>query len=165
MLVFCLALMTSAYAREDGSGLAWVPYVNERFGFRLQYPANVFKPERSSEAGDGEILIGLDGEARLLVGALENADGHSVASYMGYIRNKSYPNYRVDYAPRAQTWFVLSGQNDQNIFYEKVMFSCGGRYISSFALIYPARSKARFDPIVEGIEKTFRPARACDARS
>jgi hypothetical protein len=162
MLAFCLALMTSAYAREDRSGLAWAPHVNERFGFRLQYPTNVFKPERSSEAGDGEILIGLDGEARLLVGAFENVDGHSVASYMGYIRNKSYPGYRVDYAPRAQTWFVLSGQNDQNIFYEKVMFSCGGRIIS---LIYPTRSKARFDPIVEGIEKTFRPAHACDARS
>jgi hypothetical protein len=47
------------------------------------------------------------------------------------------------------------------VFYEKVMFSCGGRIISSFALIYPISSKAMFDPIVEGIEKTFRPGQNC----
>ena len=46
-------------------------------------------------------------------------------------------------------------------FYEKVMFSCRGRIISSFALIYPIASKAMFDPIVEGIEKTFRPTQNC----
>ena len=141
--------------------MGWVPYVNERFGFSFQYPSGVFEPERRSEAGDGEVFASVRADGRLLVGAFENADGHTVASYMNYIRRESYSGYNIDYAPRGQTWFVLSGENDQNVFYEKVMFSCRGRIISSFALIYPIASKAKFDPVVEGIEKTFRPGQNC----
>jgi hypothetical protein len=159
MLLICLALVAPAQGREALSD--WVPYVNDRFGFSFRYPAGVFEPERATEAGDGEVFAGVRGHGRLLVGAFENADGHSVASYMNYIRRESYSDYDIDYAPRGQTWFVLSGENNQNVFYEKVMFSCGGRIISSFALIYPAASKAMFDPVVEGIEKTFRPGQNC----
>ena len=73
----------------------------------------------------------------------------------------SRKDYNVDYAPRGATWFVLSGENDRVVFYEKVMFSCSGRVINSFALIYPIESKREFDPIVEGIERTFRPGQDC----
>jgi len=132
-----------------------------RFGFSFRYPAGVFEPERRTEAGDGEVFADVGGHARLLVGAFENAGGYSVQSYMNYIRSESYSGYDIDYARRGQTWFVLSGENDQNVFYEKVMFSCNGRVISSFALIYPIASKAVFDPVVEGIEKTFRPGQSC----
>jgi len=159
ILLTCFALAAPAQAREAVS--RWVPYVNERFGFSFRYPAGVLEPERRTEAGDGEVFVGVQGHGRLLVGAFENADGHAVASYMDHIRRQSYSGYDVDYAPRGQTWFVLSGENDQNVFYEKVMFSCGGRVISSFALIYPLASKAMFDPVVEGIEKTFRPGQNC----
>jgi hypothetical protein len=143
------------------AALDWVPYVNQRFGFSLRYPANLFEPERKSEAGDGEVFAGMRGQGRLLVGALENSDGHSIDSYMTMIRQQSYAGYHVDYAPRGATWFVLSGENDRDVFYEKVMFSCSGRIINSFALIYPIESKREFDPIVEGIEKTFRPGQDC----
>jgi hypothetical protein len=160
ILLTCFALAVPAQTREVVSG--WVSYVNERFGFTFRYPTSVFEPERRTEAGDGEVFAGVRGlEGRLLVGALENADRHTVASYMNFIRRESYSGYNIDYAPRGQTWFVLSGENDQNVFYEKVMFSCGGRIISSFALLYPIASKAMFDPVVEGVEKTFRPGQNC----
>jgi hypothetical protein len=153
-----VAFMTCAAARD---AFDWMPYVNERFGFSLRYPANIFEPERRSEAGDGEVFAGIRGRGRLLVGALENSDGHTVASYMNMIRLQSYGAYNVDYAPRGATWFVLSGENDRDVFYEKVVFSCSGRVINSFALIYPIESKRDFDPIVEGIEKTFRAGPDC----
>jgi len=159
ILLICFAMAAPAQGREVLLG--WVPYVNERFGFSFRYPAGLFELERHSEAGDGEVFTGLQGHGHLLVGAFENADGHTVPSYMNYIRTESYSGYDIDYAPQGQNWFVLSGENDQNVFYEKVMFSCGGRVISSFALIYPIASKAMFDPVVEGIEKTFRPGRNC----
>jgi hypothetical protein len=157
--LICFAVAGPAQGRE--ALLDWVPYVNERFGFSFRYPVGVFEPDRRAEAGDGEVFTDVGGNARLLVGAFENADGVNVQSYMSFIRRESYSGYDVDYAPRGQTWFVLSGENDQNVFYEKVMFSCSGRIISSFALIYPIARKAMFDPIVEGIEKTFKPANNC----
>ena len=159
LLLACFALAAPAQAREAAVG--WMPYLNERYGFSFRYPAGLFEPERRTEAGDGEMFASVRGNARLLVGAFENADGHTIESYMNYIRKKSYSGYGVEYSPRGQTWFVLSGENAQNVFYEKVMFSCAGRVISSFALIYPISSKAMFDPIVEGIEKTFRSGQNC----
>ena len=83
----------------------------------------MFEPDRRTETGDGEVFAAVQGDGRLLVGAFENADGHTAASYMSYIRRESYSGYDIDYAPRGQTWFVLSGENDQNVLHEKVMFS------------------------------------------
>jgi hypothetical protein len=156
--VLAVGLLNSAAARDR---LDWVPYFNERFGFSFRYPASVFVSERRSERGDGEVFLAPGGDARLLVGAFENADGHTVASYMSFVRRDSYADFPVSYAPRGRTWFVLSGETRENVFYEKVMFSCGGRVITSFALKYSAADKRRFDPIVEGIENTFRPGQNC----
>ena len=157
-VVLAAGLLSSAAARDR---FDWVPYFNERFGFSFRYPAGVFAPERMSERGDGEVFVGAGGEARLLVGAFENTENHTVASYMSFVRRESYASFPVSYAPRGQTWFVLSGESSENVFYEKVMFSCGGRIINSFALMYPVASKRLFDPIVEGIENTFRPGQNC----
>jgi len=159
--IFVISCPFAAAAQRLEDVPDWVPYVNDRFGFRFRYPVGVFEPHRRAEAGDGEVFTDVGGHVRLLVGAFENADGHSIQSYMNFIRTESYSGYNVDYAPRGQTWFVLSGENDQNVFYEKVMFSCSGRLISSFALIYPVPRKAMFDPVVAGIEKTFKPATNC----
>ena len=159
IFLMCFALAPPAQGREALPD--WVLYVNDRFGFSFRYPVGVFEPDRRTEAGNGEVFTDVGGHARLLVGAFENAGGHSIQSYMNFIRTESYSGYNVDYAPRGQTWFVLSGENDQNVFYEKVMFSCSGRLISSFALIYPVARKAMFDPVVTGIEKTFKPATNC----
>jgi hypothetical protein len=131
------------------------------FGFSLLYPADVLGLERTSAQGDGAIFVGQRGHGRLLIGVLENRDGHNVASYQDFVRRKSYTKFEVQYAPRRQSWFVLSGESDREVFYEKVMFSCAGRYISSFAFVYPIESKWLFDPIVERMENTFRPARYC----
>jgi hypothetical protein len=156
--VLTAGLLSSAAAR-DRSG--WTPYFNERFGFSFRYPAAVFVSERRSKRGDGEVFLAAGGDARLLVGAFENADGHTVASYMSFVRRESYADFPVSYAPRGPTWFVLSGETRESVIYEKVMFSCGGRVISSFALKYPTAEKRLFDPIVEGIENTFRPGQTC----
>jgi hypothetical protein len=160
-IVVFFALFETAQARDSFRGHDWVAYSNDRFGFSLRYPADVFSPERSSEAGDGEVFVGVRGHGRLLVGAFENRDRHTIESYRSFIRRESYADYNVSYAPRGQTWFVLSGEGNTAIFYEKVIFSCGGRLINSFALIYPLESKQEFDPIVEGIEKSFRPGQDC----
>ena len=90
MLVRVLALvlvvaMPAAAASRDGG---WLRYVNDRFGFSFRYPAALFEPERKSERGDGEIFVAAGGEARLLVGAFENSDRHTVASYMSFIRRE-----------------------------------------------------------------------------
>ncbi len=143
-------------AQEAMNPGGWQSYRNERFGLSLSYPGEVFQIERTSEAGDGVVFGARGTDARMLVGALPNRDRHTVATYQDFVARKSYAAYQIHYRPRGNTWFVLSGEGDGKIFYEKVVFSCGGRLINSFALIYPAADRQTFDPIVERVEDTFR---------
>ena len=140
----------------------WKEYRNERFGLSLYYPADVFMSDRTTEAGDGQLFVSQIGNARLLVGGLINDSGHSPASYQGYLARESYSQYQIDYRPIGQNWFVLSGEENGRVFYEKVMFSCGGRLINSFALLYSTDERETFDRMVERVEKSFRPGQNCE---
>jgi hypothetical protein len=155
--IICLTLLAAPAAAQG-----WTDYRNERFGFTLRYPADVFTPEKASEAGDGQVFIAREGNARLLVGALPNDDAQSPAAYQAYIARKSYGDYQIGYSRLAGSWFVLSGEGNGKTFYEKVMFSCAGRLINSFAMIYPTDQHQVFDRIVEGIEASFRPSKTCE---
>ena len=124
----------------------------------MRYPGDLFQPEKTSEAGDGQVFVSRDGAARLLVGALPNDTGQSPAAYQDYIARESYAGYRIDYRRLAGNWFVLSGEGGGKTFYEKVMFSCAGRLINSFAMVYPTdQRRIPSIRVVEGMEKSFRP--------
>jgi len=139
-----------------GDGRDWAMYRNDRYGLVLRYPADILQPERASEAGDGQVFASRDGNARLLVGALPNTDRQSPAAYQEQIARDSYGDYRVTYRKVSSTWFALSGEGNGKTFYEKVIFSCNGRLINSFAMIYPTAQSGLFDRVVEGMEKSFR---------
>ena len=67
----------------------------------------------------------------------------------------------ITYQPRGRSWFVLSGYRGDQIYYEKVMFSCGGRIVNILAIAYPTAERALFDPAVERMEDTFKPGQEC----
>jgi len=160
-LIAALFIHSAAFVQASLAA-EWTDYRNERFGFSLQYPADVFAVERATETGDGQVFAARDGDARLLVGALINEPGDSPASYLDYLARHSYSQYQIGYRRLARSWLVLSGEGNGRVFYEKAMFSCAGRLISSFAMLYPKEQSHVFDRIVERIEKTFRPARDCE---
>jgi hypothetical protein len=159
--LFALALL-ALLAGTPATAQDWAEYRNERYGLSLRYPANIFVVERTAEAGDGQVFVANDADARLLVGVLRNESGYTPATYQDYIAKNSYGDYQLGYRRLGQSWFVLSGEGNGRTFYEKVMFTCGGRLINSFAMIYPSDQKHIFDQIVERIEDTFRPSRDCE---
>ena len=153
LLLALTLFVTPAHAER----LDWREFRNDKFGLALRIPADVFSRHRASDTGDGDLFTTPGGDAKLLVGVLENVDGHSPGTYQRFIAKSSYPGLRVDYAPVGGSWTVLSGTQGPRIIYEKVMFSCGGRVINSFAMIYPIAERAFYDPIVEAVEDSFRP--------
>lgn len=156
-----LAFSGTVEARDPSAARGWTEYRNERFGFSFRYPAHIFGVERTAEAGDGQVFVAHDGDARLLVGSLPNDAGYTPATYQDFIARESYASFAIGYRRLGGSWLVLSGEGNAKTFYEKVIFSCGGRTINSFAMIYPTEQRHIFDPIVEGIEDTFRPGREC----
>ena len=155
LVLVCSAQVALAQSQLGGSQ-DWVAYRNERYGLFLRYPADVLQPERTSEAGDGQVFVSQDGDARLLVGVLPNNNRQSLVAYQEQIARNSYADYQVTYRRVSSNWFALSGEGNGKTFYEKVIFSCNGRLINSFAMIYPTAQSGLFDRVVEGIEKSFR---------
>jgi hypothetical protein len=130
-------------------------YRNERYGFSLSYPAGTFA-EGPSPGADGGVFVSRDGNARLLVGALPNESGIGLRDYRAFVLEQSYPGADIDYAPVRGSWFVLSGTRDGTMFYERVTFTCGGRLINSWAMLYPAAEREVYDRIVEQVARSYR---------
>ncbi len=158
LLVLAVLGSQSAAALIDSGRLEWTEYRNERYGLTMRYPSAVFQSQRGSVSGDGDLFETQDGRARLLVGSLPNPDGFTPRSYQAFIARESYPGLKVDYAPIRETWTVLSGTVSDTMIYEKAMFTCGGKRISTFAMTYPVDERSFYDRIVEVVEHTFRPS-------
>ena len=142
--------------------LGWQHYQEPNANVELRYPAAVFQPDPSKTSPAGRVFVTQDGSARLLIGALPNADKHTPRSYQKFISEESYRGAKFDYAPVGESWTVLSGTKDETMFYQKAFFNCGGRMITTFALTYPIAERTFYDPIVESIEDSFRPTTQCD---
>ena len=152
-----LAALGGAVAQEQG-GLS--VYRNERHGFSLSYPAGTFAPQPLPADAEGRVFVSRDGQARLLAGALANSEGGNFRDYRALVLQQSYPGAAIDYAPVGGTWFVLSGIRDGMMFYERVTFTCGGRLINSWAMLYPAAEHRLYDRIVEQVARSYRAGEA-----
>lgn len=150
-VAFVVAGAASALAIKK----SFTSYQNQRFGYSIAYPEGVFKPEPEKASADGQMLVSPDGRARLLIGAFENEGGDSLEAYRQHVIAQSYSGARIGYAPVRSKWFVLSGERDGNTFYERVTFTCGGRIINSWAMIYPTAEGATYDRVVEMVARTY----------
>lgn len=141
----------------------WQTLTHDTLDFKLAYPGNIFHPapDRTSEAGF--VLVTPDGRAKLLIAAFDNDAELSLSDYRRHVLETSYPGADIDYAPVRRSWFVVSGTRDDMIFYERVSFTCSGRRITSWALLYPHAQRHYYNPILEQIARTFRPSRPADA--
>lgn len=157
----CLALASDVLAAPaPGPRLAdWSTVDNERHGFSIAYPGSVFQPKELSTAAEGRLLVSRDGNARLLIGAFGNTERLSLTAYRAYLLERNYTGASIDYAPVRRSWFVLSGERDGVMFYERVSFTCGGRLITSWAMFYPVTERGFYDRVVEAVAPTFSPGR------
>jgi hypothetical protein len=136
----------------------WEWYRSERFGYSLLYPADLLSPREESQNGQGMEFRSEDGKTKLKVLVVYNEDRVTPEQYRAAII-KEFPQYgAIEYGPMGQSWFVLSGVRGTSVYYQKIMFACGGRMINAFALTYPEEQKRGYDAVVTGIEKNFHPA-------
>ena len=145
----------------------WSTLENERFGFLIAYPGNIFTPrEAAADQPEGNVLVSRDGAARLIVAAFENETNASLAEYREQLLVENYAGADIDYSPVKEKWFVLSGTRGDMHFYERVSFTCGGKLINSWALLYPSNERRTYDRVVEAIARTYTPGAgrtgACD---
>ena len=162
-----LMSLCSPFAFAAGPRLNdWATLKNDRHGFAIAYPIDVFEQKSEPTTDEGRVLLSKDGKAKLLVGAFENADSQSLEDYRQFLIAEQYAGANIDYAPVKQRWFVLSGTRGDEIFYQRVSFTCGGKLINSWAMLYPADQRKTYDRVLTAIAHTYSPgaghAGACD---
>lgn len=137
----------------------WQTISHATLGFKISYPGNVFQPAAVQPSPVGQVLVSRDGVAKLLIAAFDNEAGSTLAEYRSHVLETSYPRSDIDYAPVRRDWFVLSGTRNDTVFYERVSFTCEGRRITSWAMLYPRTQHHYYDRILEQIARTFQPSR------
>lgn len=135
----------------------WGTVQSERFGFSIAYPRQVFEPDSSGAKEEGQVLVSSDGKARLIVGTFLNEENVTLADYRTQLLEDNYTGASLDYSPVKDKWFIISGTREGMHFYERVSFTCGGRLINSWAMLYPASDKRFYDRVVEAIARTYTP--------
>lgn len=160
-LLFCGVLFAIAAppAPLAAAVASWSSQQDPDLGFVYSYPSDLFgriegdgKPSFHYFASEGS-------EAKFLVGGWNNTAGQSPESFKRWVMENVGGYNELTYRPRGRSWFVLSGYRGDAIYYEKVMFSCGGQLVNVFAITYPANERDIYDPVVEQMENAFKPGR------
>lgn len=128
-------------------------------GYRYAYPQGLFSPVEGEGRPAYNYFASNDGRAKLLYGAWDAGAGETPHSLKRWMIEEA--GGRLTYDPSGRSWFVISGYRGDEIYYQKVMFSCGGATGNVFAITYPTADRATYDAAVERMENVFRPGRNC----
>lgn len=141
-----------------------ITYRNAKYGFSLAFPSSLFPMEAKQAQPGGGLWETHDGKARVLAVAGPNASGDDLMSYRAFLMEETYKDAKIDYAPVRDNWFVLSGQRNGQMFYERINLVCDGRYIYGWQMLYPVTDRKMWDRVVEFIHRSYRPGRGEDGR-
>lgn len=144
-------------SRFTSAGTDWASIKHPRRGFMIAYPARVFQPQDGVANEDGRAFVSPDGRARLLVGTFENTADFDLAGYRDYLLKENYKGAKIDYERTAAKWFVISGTRGDTMFYERVSFTCGGKLVNSWAMLYPIAERRLYDRVVEAVARSYQP--------
>ncbi len=163
MLVLFSGGVTAASTKhKPAAEERWITYENARFGYSFYYPSALFIAGELPENGGGQTFTSQDGRAKIVVYATFNTESYTPAQYRKVILDEFGGYDRMDYSPTGQTWFVLSGFRGENIYYQKVMFSCASKVINVLSITFPTAEKPFYEGLVETIEDRFKTGRGVD---
>lgn len=159
--ILTVALLVLGIAGGPAGAHSWETHVDPEFGTRATYPANIFKPLPPERTRPGQAFRSQDGLARLAIATWEAGASETPGEFRDrLLTEEGYET--LSYRPRGRSWFVLSGYRGSDIYYEKVIYSCGRRLVNAFALTYPRLQRQIYDPIVERMEDSFSAGHDCD---
>lgn len=154
-LLVALVLLVPAAA---GSVLAadWQTYRNARFGFAVDYPADILTMKPAPANDDGRAFHVPGRRIEVTVSA-----GHNVLDEtIGQLYTKAQAEFgpgNISYRRRGAGFFVVSGIRRGRVFYEYVQITRkgGGTYVGRLRFIYPPDEKATMDPVVARMQRRF----------
>ncbi|MEM8813148.1 MAG: hypothetical protein AAGF59_11070 [Pseudomonadota bacterium] len=158
--VSALAASAGLLVAVSGASAEWKAAVDSQYGTRVAYPTHIFRPLPLEPDAMDRRFESADGRAQMSIAAYAFPDAGDVHALKArLLEDPQYAN--LTYEAGGRSWFVLSGYRGSDIYYEKIMVTCGGDLVSAFGITYPVEDRHRYDWIVERVEDSFRPGRRC----
>jgi hypothetical protein len=144
--------------RDKQDDFKFETYCNSRFGFCIDYPSNKLFPQGESANGDGQIFTSEDTETTLWVyrDFRDNAyveDEFTIKSVFNSDIQTNNPNRSITYKQLGTDYYVVSGYNEDKIFYQKTMITDKG--LATSLIEYPESEREYYDKVSETIFTSF----------
>ena len=147
-----LLLSTVSFGQNNKTGSDNKTYCNARFGYCIDYPKTLY-PEKESANGDGCVFINEKEEEILRVYGKNNLD-HTLQKQFREDLKESQSDATITYRKQGKNFFVISGQKEGKIFYQKTIQK-GNVFI--YAVIeYNQNDKESYDKLSERIFASLR---------
>lgn len=135
----------------------WDVYANARFGYEICYPGDLLTAQPETDNGDGRKFTGTSGAELAVWGGYNVLEQDMDA----IIRDLADAGAAVTYRRVANDWAVVSGRENGDVFYAKVLLERnaldGVDTVRTFRLRYPAGEAKTYDAVAARLAKCFRP--------
>jgi hypothetical protein len=148
-----LSWLGTAAAESTLAKATWRLYQNDRYGTTIDYP-DFFRVEPRPDADDGRTFKSADGGKFLVYGSF--ALDSDLAELLDDALKNLKAGATVTYQAHRDNWFVISGTDGEDLFYERHLLSHRGEIVNSFVISYPAKLKQTYDPIVTRMAQSLR---------
>jgi hypothetical protein len=126
-------------------------YYNGRFNYSLRYPTNILVKQPAPENDDGRTFTSPDSRIIMKVFGSHNVFNKTIQNL--YDEELNQPNLNVTYKRIADKWFVISGYENNRVFYKKTMLHEGD--VLTLSIHYDKALQPKFDPFVATISRSF----------
>ena len=139
----------TAVQADPARSTIWRTYRDSRFDFALRYPAGLLAFDAARSDAHVSTFVSRDGQAVLRIVAAENTAGITPGGYRSVLMKDRYAGAQFKPAPRREHWFALSGTLGDEVFLERVTFSCDGRSMHGWQIRYPSSQRATYDELAK----------------
>ncbi|MBV6623216.1 MAG: GerMN domain-containing protein [Rivularia sp. (in: Bacteria)] len=127
-------------------------YYNDRFNFSIFYPGELLNKQDAPQNNDGRTFVSPDRNIVMKVFGRYNIQDENIESL--YNQQFNQTNKEVTYKSLGDDYFVVSGYENNQVFYNKVLFS--NNRILHLNIDYNKSLQPEFDSIVREISNSFR---------
>jgi hypothetical protein len=136
-------------AADPAQAAIWETYRHPRFAFALRYPAGLFSLDTARSDTNVHTFVSRDGQAILRIVAAENTAAMTLADLRRALMKERYAGAQFKPAPRERHWFALSGTRGDEVFLERITFSCDGKAMHGWQLLYPSSRRSTYDELAK----------------
>ena len=166
ILVLLLCQYWLASAQHVGNK-KYAKYFNARFAYNIKYPSRLLTPQPEAYNGDGRKFTDKNYKNILVVYGCRSVNIETdLALPFKQVYNdelkggrfNTYPNRKVLYSKYTPYYFVITGTDGGNIFYQKTILLTGENSdcIAYAILTYPAEEKQLYDDVSKQVFLSFK---------